>query len=426
MSSSRPVMEEQEREGKTSLTFPLTSKRLQLHMQLIARDLDLPTAASACDLSVMISGRLHENSHDPSKVQVVITMLEEGEELSLQDIDGIFLKIPPEQCASPGTMPAPISEVSVDLQDTFVLQETHDFSVEIRYLEHVLSSLQQELDDTQTQLLEAQEEVKCLRMGNSEYSAKLLEVQGELELERERVAELARENEALRQQLSSSELQSLKEEVKRGQDKVVELWHTNCKQLLNHDDEMFKKDEEIKILSDKLQKLEIELATMKLERLSAGTSTSVSHSISSSFVGSVPGGVSVSVSGPEGSDNKPITATIPRWSGGFGTATRAEVVTTTLSTVPSRVCLASTTNTNTQSTLPSYLSIAPSVSTSGMSYLTHSAINPRISHTTQPEKQVTNVSTTLSGAFFTSRPVHSAGAATTGTSTATTTQWSSQ
>ena len=58
-------MEEQEREGKTSLTFPLTSKRLQLHhMQLIARD--LPTAASASDLSVMISGRLHENSHDPS------------------------------------------------------------------------------------------------------------------------------------------------------------------------------------------------------------------------------------------------------------------------------------------------------------------------------------------------------------------------
>ena len=160
------------------------------------------------------------------------------------------------------------------------------------------------------------------------------------------MAELARENEALQQQLSTSELQSLKEEVKRGQDKVVELWHTNCQQLLIHDDEMFKKDEETKILSNKLQKLVIELATMKLERLSAGTSTSVSQSISSSFVGSVPGGVSVSILGPEGRDNKPITATIPRWSGGFGTTTQAEVVTTTLSTVPSKVCLASTTNTN--------------------------------------------------------------------------------
>ena len=147
----------------------------------------------------------------------------------------------------------------------------------------------------------------------------------------------------------------------------------------------------------------------------------------------MPGGASVSVLGPEGRDNKPIIATIPRWSGGFGTTTRAEVVTTTLSTVPSRVCLATMTNTNTQSTLLSDLSIAPlvptsapSVPTSGMSYLTHSAINPRISHTTQPEKQVTNVSTTLSGAFFTSKPMNSAGVATTGTSTAMTTQWSSQ
>jgi len=77
-------MEEQEREGKTSLTSPFTSKRLQLHyVQLIARGLDLPSAASASNLSVMISGRLHDNSHDPSKVQVVITKPEKGKELSL-------------------------------------------------------------------------------------------------------------------------------------------------------------------------------------------------------------------------------------------------------------------------------------------------------------------------------------------------------
>ena len=68
----------------------------------------------------MINGRLHENSHDPSKVQVVITKSEEGKELPLQDIDDIFLKIPPERCASPGTTSASISEVSLDLQDTFV------------------------------------------------------------------------------------------------------------------------------------------------------------------------------------------------------------------------------------------------------------------------------------------------------------------
>ena len=62
------------------------------------------------------------------------------------------------------------------------------------FQEHVLSSMEQELVKTRMQLLEVQEEVTCLRIRNSEYSSKLLEVQGELELERERVAELAREN----------------------------------------------------------------------------------------------------------------------------------------------------------------------------------------------------------------------------------------
>ena len=73
-------MEGQEGERKTTLTFPLSSRRLQLHhIQLIAKDLDLPTGASASDLSVMISGRLQESNHDPSYTQVVITQSEEGE-----------------------------------------------------------------------------------------------------------------------------------------------------------------------------------------------------------------------------------------------------------------------------------------------------------------------------------------------------------
>ena len=50
------LIEKQEGERKTTLTFPLISKRLQLyHIQLIARGLCLPTAALAGDLSVMIS-----------------------------------------------------------------------------------------------------------------------------------------------------------------------------------------------------------------------------------------------------------------------------------------------------------------------------------------------------------------------------------
>ena len=107
---------------------------------------------------------------------------------------GIFLRIPAVQCTSSRTSPAPISEVSVESHDASALQETNGFSAEIKWLEHVLSSVEQELVKTWMQLLEVQEEVTCLRIRNSEYSSKLLEVQGELELERERVAELAREN----------------------------------------------------------------------------------------------------------------------------------------------------------------------------------------------------------------------------------------
>ena len=88
-------MEEQEGGRRTTLTFPFNSKRLQLHhIQLIAESLCLPTTASASDLSVMIGGKLCENNHDPSNTQIVITQSEEGEELSLQDMDGVFLRIP--------------------------------------------------------------------------------------------------------------------------------------------------------------------------------------------------------------------------------------------------------------------------------------------------------------------------------------------
>ena len=285
-------MEGQEGERKTTLTFPLTSRRLQLHhVQLIAKGLDLPTAASACDLSVMISGRLHKNNHDPSYTQVVITQSEEGEELSLQDMGGVFLRIPASKCTSSRTSPAPTSEVSAELQDAFILQEDDGFSAEEECLELVLSSMEQELLETRKQLQEAQEEVTCLRIGISEHKSKLLEVQRELELERERVVDLVRENETLLQQLSTAELQSLKEEVKRGQDKVVELWHTNCQQLLTHDSEMFEKQKEIKVLCDRLRRVEMELATLKLERLNAATHPRVSQSTCTNFAGLVISGV---------------------------------------------------------------------------------------------------------------------------------------
>ena len=71
---------------RTTVTFPLNSKRLQLYqVQQIAGALDFPTMASGSDLLVMVCGKLRDNNHDPSNVQVVATKTEGGEELSLQD-----------------------------------------------------------------------------------------------------------------------------------------------------------------------------------------------------------------------------------------------------------------------------------------------------------------------------------------------------
>ena len=216
-------MEKQEGERKTTLTFPLISKRLQLHhIQLIARGLSLPTAASAGDLSVMISGRLHENNRDPSNTQVVIIQSEKGEELSLQDMDGVFLRIPASKCASPRTSSVSSSELSVELQNTSVLQENNGFSAKERCVEHVLSSMEQELVKARTQLLEAQEEVTSLSIKVSEYSGELLEVQRQLGLEREKVLELVQEKKLFN---SSCQPQSSRASKRRSKGDRIKLYN---------------------------------------------------------------------------------------------------------------------------------------------------------------------------------------------------------
>ena len=73
-------------------TFPLTSKRLKLsYMKQLAEVLRLPTSATGSDLLVMIAGKLRETDRDPTNIQVVVTHKEDGEELSLQDMNGVFL-----------------------------------------------------------------------------------------------------------------------------------------------------------------------------------------------------------------------------------------------------------------------------------------------------------------------------------------------
>ena len=116
-------------------------------------------------------------------------------------MDGVFLRIPASECVSPRTSSVSSSELSVELQDTSVLQENNGSSAEKHCLERVLSSMEQELVKAWTKLLEAQEEVASLCIKVSEYRGELLEVQRQLGLEREKVLELVQKKETLQQQL---------------------------------------------------------------------------------------------------------------------------------------------------------------------------------------------------------------------------------
>ena len=79
------------------------------------------------------------------------------------------------------------------------------------------------------QLQAFQEEVTLLKKELSTLQENPLETLKELQAEKVKVTKLTTDNEALQQQLSCSQVQDLKEEVKRARgDRIKELWQTNC------------------------------------------------------------------------------------------------------------------------------------------------------------------------------------------------------
>ena len=153
----------------------------------------------------MISGRLAEANHDTTNIQVIVTQGEEGEQLCLRDVEGIFLVTPP-------ILPLPVSESSTPHEEESDIEgEIESFTTEMIQLRSVLQSFE--------------EETVVLR----------------------------------------TELQSTKKEVE--QLRLVELWQENCKQLLDHDIVMAEKEKEVQLLREQLQVRELELARLKLTNL---------------------------------------------------------------------------------------------------------------------------------------------------------------
>ena len=194
------------------VAYPLTSKRIKLnYLKHLAGELGLSTVAPRSDLEVMIYGKLTEMDYDVENMQVVITTCQEGETLSLKTVDGIVLVV-----SIPSELPATEPE-EIDSEGDIPF-----LNLEMRQLQTLL------------QLLE--EEVLVLR-------AKL--------------------------QDSEEEVNQLKQELSEARGKLVELWQHNCKQLLNHDEAMMSKETEIQRLREQLQERELQLARQKLGKLAA-------------------------------------------------------------------------------------------------------------------------------------------------------------
>ena len=126
------------------MAFPLNSMRLLLsHKKLITKAfLSLPTTASASDLAVMIHGKFREENRNPTDIEVIVIQSEKGEELLLQGVDGVFLKIPAENCVLFRTCLTPSRQVSDDQVDFLALQGNDTFQFEEGCLERVLDSVE--------------------------------------------------------------------------------------------------------------------------------------------------------------------------------------------------------------------------------------------------------------------------------------------
>jgi len=111
----------------------------------------------------------------------VATKTEEGQQLSLEDLNGVFLTVPVSttefRASSPvlrrelsvptlvsdSSRATPDSEVLIEPDDHTLKERSISFSNEGRHLDQVLSKLNMELESTRLQLQAAQEEVTVLK-----------------------------------------------------------------------------------------------------------------------------------------------------------------------------------------------------------------------------------------------------------------------
>ncbi len=84
--------------GSVARPLPLNSRRLSTALlRRVAKGLELPVTAAREETRVLIEGKLEELGHPPGNVQVVLEDVPRGIHIQLQDYEGVFLDLEPEE-----------------------------------------------------------------------------------------------------------------------------------------------------------------------------------------------------------------------------------------------------------------------------------------------------------------------------------------
>ena len=115
-----------------SKPLPLNSKRLKVAcMKRIVASMSLPTSGSADNVRQMIEGRLTEMSKELQHVQVLVSRESGHIHLQLQDADGPFLDVEPEEEQTvSSTHDNDEQEEEQDLESA--LQESRELAAQLR------------------------------------------------------------------------------------------------------------------------------------------------------------------------------------------------------------------------------------------------------------------------------------------------------
>ena len=180
----------------------------------------------------------------------MVTHKEDGEELSLQDMDGVFLhfivpgevsslsvspilgdcemSVPSLMTRSSRTSPAPNDgEAGEVLTDLLARKGKEEIAAEGEQGGDALKLIWHTILETRAKFEESQQEVVRLRAEVVQQEQMLIEAHTIIEVGKAREIELAQESET-QKRLMTSQIEALGEEVKQGEEKMKQLWKVNC------------------------------------------------------------------------------------------------------------------------------------------------------------------------------------------------------